>query len=190
MAINTSLYTVEAVVLLNGKGERLYAKYYKAPHENEVEDLILNKKKQLEFEKDLFNKTHKQNTDILLLDNHTVVYKEFTECILYVIGSLNENEILLYNVLQGISGAFDIVLKSEIDRRAIIENYDLVVLAIDEAVDDGIVIETNPTAIAARVTNAPTEDASNIKIDLSERGLLNAFNFAKKNLAERLQQGF
>ncbi|QPG74587.1 hypothetical protein FOA43_001918 [Brettanomyces nanus] len=191
MPINTSLYTVEAVVIVDNKGKRLFAKYYKAPHEDAVEDIVINKKKQLQFEKDLFGKTFKQgNNEIILFDNHAVVYNEFPDSILYVIGSLGENEVLLYNVLQGLSGALEIVLKNEVDKRSIQEFYDLVVLAIDETIDDGIVLETDSTAIAARVTNAPAEDVSNIKIDLSERGFLNAFKFAKKNLSERLQQGF
>ncbi|VEU22112.1 DEKNAAC103125 [Brettanomyces naardenensis] len=190
MTINTSLYSVEAVAILDNEGRRLFAKYYKAPHEDAVEDIVLNEKKQLQFEKDLFAKTFKQGNDIILFDNHAVVYREFPDCVLYVIGSLNENEVLLYNVLQGLSGALEIVLKNSVDKGSIQESYDLVVLTVDETVDDGIVLETDSTAIASRVTNAPTEDVANIKIDLSERGLLNAFNFARKNISDRLQQGF
>lgn len=189
MGFETSLYTVEAVILLDNTGKRLFAKYYKAPHEKAVDELIVSKSRQLQFEKMLFSKTYKQNSDVLLADNHTIVYKEFTESILYVVGSLSENEVLLYNVLQGLTGAFEILL-NEVDKRAILENYDLVALAIDETIDDGVVLETDPSAIAARVTSAPSEDATDIKIDLSERGLMNVFNFTKKNITERLQQGF
>ncbi|GME84596.1 unnamed protein product [Ambrosiozyma monospora] len=68
----------------------------------------------------------------------------------------------------------------------------MVILAIDETIDDGIILETDPGVIASRVTKPPTEDVA-IKIDLEkglEKGLFSAFNFAKKNISERLQQGF
>lgn len=76
------------------------------------------------------------------------------------------------------------------DKRTIIENYDLVSLAIDELVDDGIILETDPVVIASRVSKAPAADAPNMKnIDLSEQGLLNAWEFGKRRLAEQLRQG-
>ena len=70
-----------------------------------------------------------------------------------------------------------------------IENYDLVSLAIDETVDDGIILETDPVVVASRVSKPPAQDIVNVKeIDLSEQGLLNAWDFGKRKLAERLRQ--
>jgi hypothetical protein len=63
---------------------------------------------------------------------------------------------------------------------SIIENYDLVCLAIDELVDDGVLLETDPVTIVTRVSKPPAQDIGNVKnIDLSEQGLLNAWEFAK-----------
>ena len=45
--------------------------------------------------------------------------------------------------------------RQSVDRRTIIESYDLVSLAIDEIVDDGIILETDPTIIVQRVSRAP-----------------------------------
>lgn len=190
MSSNTSPYAINAVIILDNLKNRLYTKYYKCPHEESEYDLTTNQKKQKQFEADLFNKTHKQNADIILFENHIVVYKEYSDFIVYVVGGLDQNEVMLYNVLQGLTGAFEILLKSQLDKRSLLEDYDMIVIAIDETVDDGIILETDSIAISARVTNPPTEDANNIKIDLSEKGLLSAFNFAKKNISERLQQGF
>ena len=70
------------------------------------------------------------------------------------------------------------------------ENYDLVSLAIDEIVDDGIILETDPVIIASRVSKAPQQDAPTIRnIDLSEQGMLNIWEFGKSKLADRLRQG-
>lgn len=75
------------------------------------------------------------------------------------------------------------------DKRTIVENYDLVSLTIDEIIDDGIILETDPVMIASRVSRAPAADAPNMKnIDLSEQGLMNAWEFGKRRLAEGLRQ--
>ena len=80
--------------------------------------------------------------------------------------------------------------RNSVDKRTIIENYDLVSLCVDEIIDDGIILETDPMVIASRVSKAPAQDVPNVKgIDLSEQGLLNAWNFGKAQLAERIRQG-
>ena len=63
-------------------------------------------------------------------------------------------------------------------------------LAIDEIVDDGIILETDPLVVASRVSRPPVQDITAVKgIDLSEQGLLNAWEFGKMKLSERLRQG-
>jgi len=77
-----------------------------------------------------------------------------------------------------------------VDRRTIIENYDLVTLAVDEIVDDGIILETDAVVVSSRVSKPPQQDMTAVKgIDLSEQGLLNAWEFGKQKLSERLRQG-
>jgi hypothetical protein len=77
-----------------------------------------------------------------------------------------------------------------VDKRTVIENYDLVSLAIDEIVDDGIVLETDPVIVATRVSRPPAQDMASVQgIDLSEEGLLKGWNFAKAKLQDRLRQG-
>jgi hypothetical protein len=128
-----------------------------------------------------------------------------SDVMLYVVGGSDENEIvgasrrssglcvpmanlspqLLYNVILALRDSLSILLKNSTDKRTIIENYDLVALAIDEIVDDGIILETDPMVVSSRVSRAPAQDAPNMKnIDLSEQGLLNAWEFGKRKLAE------
>lgn len=75
------------------------------------------------------------------------------------------------------------------DRRTIIESYDLVSLAIDEIVDDGIILETDPTIIVQRVSRAPTQDVNLSRIDLSEQGVNNLAQLGKAKLTDWLRQG-
>jgi len=146
-------------------------------------------KDQKAFEKGLLEKTFKQTSDIILYDNRVVVFKMESDIMMYVVGGVDENEILLYNVVLALRDALNLLLKST-DKRSIIENYDLVSLAIDEIVDDGIVLETDPVAIASRVSRPPVQDITSVKgIDLSEQGIMNAWEFGKMKLSERLRQG-
>lgn len=181
-----SLYSVQAVLILDGQGERVFSKYYVAPHGG-VEDNVFDVKKQRKFEKELFAKTHKQDSEILLFDDHLVLYKEYIDVTLCLVASLEENEIVLQQVFSAFKGSLDLILNSGIDKKNIQENYDMVVLAIDEMIDNCVVLETDPSTIAARVSKPPKNDTQ-LTLDL-DKGLLGAWGFAKSKLQERLQQG-
>lgn len=62
-------------------------------------------------------------------------------------------------------------------------------LAIDEIVDDGVILEVDPVVVASRVSRAPAQDVTNIKgVDLSEQGVMNLLKFGQEKLAERMRQ--
>ena len=51
-------------------------------------------------------------------------------------------------------------------------------------------LETDPVVVASRVSRAPAQDITSVKgIDLSEQGIMNAWEFGKMKLAERMRQG-
>ncbi|ERF77034.1 hypothetical protein EPUS_07940 [Endocarpon pusillum Z07020] len=191
MAPSMSLHSVIAVLVLSPEAAdpRLFAKYYNGPHTSnnstEPKQPYANLKEQKAFEKGLLEKTAKQSSDVILYDNKVVVFKTEGDVMLYVVGGAEENEILLYNVALALRDSLAILFKNSTDKRTITENYDLVSLAIDEIVDDGIILETDPVIVSTRVSRAPAQDAPNMKnIDLSEQGLLNAWEFGKRKLAE------
>ncbi|KAF3941610.1 hypothetical protein ABW19_dt0208810 [Dactylella cylindrospora] len=190
---NLSLFSVNAILILDQDGSRVLAKYFSAPHPTAPGEPGSNPyptiKEQKAFESGLFSKTAKQSNDIILYDNRIVVYKQESDVTLFVIGSLSENEILLYNVVLALRESLSILLKNTTDKRTIIENYDLVSLAIDEIVDDGIVLETDPAAVAARVSKPPAHELNPQKLDFSEQGLYNAWNIGSKIIANKLREG-
>jgi len=113
-----------------------------------------------------------------------------SDVMMYVVGGMEENEIMLYNVILALRDSMHLLFKQSVDKRTIIENYDLVSLAIDEIIDDGIILETDPTIIVSRVSRAPTQDAAQLKgIDLSEQGMNNLAQFGKAKLGDWLRQG-
>ncbi|KAK6348670.1 Golgi-to-ER vesicle coat component [Orbilia javanica] len=193
MSGNLSLFTINAILIIDQDGNRVLAKYYSAPHPIAPGEPGSNPyptlKDQQNFEKGLHQKTYKQSSDIILYDNRIVVYKPESDVTLYVIGSLSENPILLYNVVLALRDSLSILLKNTTDKRTIIENYDLVSLAIDEIVDDGIVLETDPSAVAARVSKPPAHELNPQKLDFSEQGLYNAWNIGSKIIANKLREG-
>ncbi|KAM6288948.1 LOW QUALITY PROTEIN: coatomer subunit zeta-1-like [Aegotheles albertisi] len=90
VALEPSLYTVKAVLILDNDGERLFAKYY--------DDTYPSAKEQKSFEKNIFSKTQRSDSEIALLEGLTVVYKGI-DLYFYVIGSSCENELMLTAVL-------------------------------------------------------------------------------------------
>ncbi|KAM5381048.1 hypothetical protein ACJZ2D_003163 [Fusarium nematophilum] len=232
MSPGMTLFSVQAILILSTEdGSRIFAKYFSpphaAPHGAETADKLFRKapasasgnpysdvKSQKAFEKGLIEKTAKQTGDIILYDNRIVLYKMESDVMMYVVGSVDENEILLYNTVLALRDSLHLLFKSvpplpvesgatgrgkegltwrkrrqSVDKRTIVENYDLVSLAIDEIVDDGIILETDPTIIVQRVSRAPTQDLPMGRIDLSEQGVNNLAQLGKSKLADWLRQG-
>ncbi|KAH8147382.1 uncharacterized protein LAJ45_08538 [Morchella importuna] len=191
MSPNLTLFSVNAVLLLTNTGTRLLAKYYHPPHSPASSaPPYPTPASQAAFEKGLTEKTATAGNDIILYDGRVVVFKTEGDVVLYVVGGADENELLLWNALLALRDTLSILLRNTVDKRTILEHFDVVSLAVDEVVDDGVILETDPATIAARVTKQPMEDAPSVKnIDLSEQGLLNAWEFGKRQLADRLRQG-
>ncbi|KAK3174991.1 hypothetical protein OEA41_002237 [Lepraria neglecta] len=196
MSPNMSLFSVNAILLLSTDDRsRILTKYYSAPHhppnaskEEPGSNPYPTVKEQKAFEKGLLEKTTKSNSDIILYDGRIVVFKMEGDVMMYVVGGSEENEILLFGVVLCLRDALSILLKNSTDKRTLIENYDLVSLAIDEIVDDGIILEVDPVIVASRVSRAPAQDVANIKgVDLSEQGVYNLLEFGKNKLAERMR---
>ena len=68
-------------------------------------------KSQKAFEKGLLEKTAKQTSDIILYDNKIVLYKSESDVMLYVVGGLEENEIMLYNVILALRDSLHLLFK-------------------------------------------------------------------------------
>ncbi|KAK0728983.1 Longin-like domain-containing protein [Apiosordaria backusii] len=197
MAPGMSLYSVNAILILSSEdGSRIFSKWYNPPHQAagqssstaapaSAQNPFADKTAQVRFEKALLQKTAKQTGDILLFDNRVVLYKMEADVAIYVVGGVEENEILLYNVLLALRDALHLLFKQSVDKRTIIENYDLVSLAIDEIVDDGVVLETDPTIIVQRCSKAPSQDTNLGRIDpFTEQGMNNLAQIGKSKILE------
>lgn len=78
---------------MDNDGNRIFAKYFDTNNASTV-------KEQKAFEKSLFAKTHRANSEVIMLDGMTCVYKSNVDLFFYVMGSCNDNEVFNFTVSQ------------------------------------------------------------------------------------------
>ena len=78
--------------------------------------------------------------DIILYDGHLAVYKHSLDLIFYMLGGPLENELMLYSALTAFMDAVHLLLRNQVEKRAVLENLDCVILCLDETIDDGYVL--------------------------------------------------
>ena len=79
--------------------------------------------------------------DIILYDGRLAVYKHSLDLIFYLIANQDENELMISTALSAFSDAVHMLLRNQVEKRAVLENLDLVLLCLDETIDDGYVIQ-------------------------------------------------
>jgi hypothetical protein len=80
---------------------------------------------------------HTCSADIILYDGRLAVFRHSLDLIFYIIGGATENEIMLYSALTAFSDAVHLLLRNQVEKRAVLENLDMVLLCLDETIDDG-----------------------------------------------------
>ena len=150
-----SLYTIKGIIVLDNDGHRIWANYYDP-------NVFPSIKEQKKFEKCLFGKTSRANVDdvdIIMLDNSTILYKSKVDLYFYVIGGAKENELLLMSVLNCVFDSISLILRKSVEKSSVYQNMDMIMLAMDEICDNGIVLEFDASAVADKV-GIQTEDVS------------------------------
>ncbi|GAA6001486.1 coatomer subunit zeta [Rhodotorula paludigena] len=193
--MNLHLNMITAVLLIDHDSNRILAKYYQpahpdprtpAAHKHPFQSL----KDQRAFEAQVWEKTRRQNGDLLLLDHHLVLYKQSIDLAFYVVAPAHENELMLQATLTAFYDAVALLLRHQVEKRSILENLDLVVLALDETIDNGIVLETDPITIASRVSRPKPDATVNLAdIQLNEQSIMQAFTTVRDKIGQRILQG-
>jgi hypothetical protein len=75
--------------------------------------------------------------DIILYDGRLAVYKHSLDLIFYLIANQDENELMINTALSAFSDAVHMLLRNQVEKRAVLENLDLVLLCLDETIDEG-----------------------------------------------------
>ena len=85
-----------------------------------------------------------QASEIIMLDGLTILYKSSVDLFFYVMGSSYENELLLMSALDVLFDSLNMILKKEFEKKALMEHLDMVMMAVDEICDQGILLEHDP----------------------------------------------
>lgn len=139
---------IKALIILDTDGSRVACKYCSRP---DFPDFGA----QTEFERKLYKKVRsggsKADAEVVLIEGLTCVYKSGTDVNLFVVGSGDENELILVAVLESLAESLSILVRHGLDKRNLFGNLELVLLAMDELVDGGVILELDATAVANRV---------------------------------------
>jgi len=168
LQLEPSLYTVKAIAILDQDGDRILARYF--------DNTFATVKEQKAFEKNLFTKTHRANSEIIMLDGITCVYRCNVDLYFYVMGSTHENELILASVLNCLYDSISQVLRKNVEKRALMDNLDIAMLAIDEICDGGIILEADSNAVVSRVALRQDD------IPLGEQTVAQVLQSAKEQL--------
>lgn len=79
--------------------------------------------------------------------------------------------------------------RPQIDKRSIIDHFEQVCLVVDETIDRGIILETDPLEIVTRVqrkSDNPSEGMSPISSESAASALSGMFSFAKEKIARTI----
>lgn len=144
---------IGACLIMDSNGNRIAVKYY--------DQALATQEAQEQFEKNLIRKTARANAktdpEIIMLETFTAVYRYISDVQFYIVGSSQENELFLLDTLTTLTDSVVSILRGQVDKRMTLENLDLVFIALDELCDNGIVLETESAALAARVTGRSSE---------------------------------
>lgn len=177
MSFLPSLQTIKGVCILDNDGKRVVSKYY-----DTKDQTFATAKDQKVFEGKVFKATEKSSSEIVAINNYTVVFRSNVDLFFYVFGDSRENELMLLSVLNAMYESISMILRKNVEKRALFDHMDSILLICDEIVDRGILLECDPNNIVNRV-HVKTED-----IPLSEQtvtqvsyDILKSFNWLSQS---------
>lgn len=174
------IHQIKGLFILDKEGKRLLSKYYS-------NDLKSNLSKQLNLEESVSSKTIKSkiqptgDIDIIMIESYNIVYQNVQDVYFFVVGAGYENELVLSEVLSGFIDGLLMLFRNQLNKRTFLENFDLIVLSLDEVLEDGIIIETDATAIAQKV--AAVESGTDTAVEGAET-FTQVFKSARDQLSE------
>jgi len=149
--MEVSMKTVKSLLILDNDGKRILAKYYDNSYESLNEQKI--------FEKKLFQATKKSDSEIVLIDGKTVVYKSHVDLFFYIVGDVTENELLLNQILTSLYRSIDALLRHNVEKRFLLNSMEKIYLIVDLMLDsDGILMEIDPISIIKQVPTRREEE--------------------------------
>lgn len=87
----------------------------------------------------------------MTVDNYVAIFRCYSDMTIFIIGHIDDNELILGQLLDCMHECFDRIFRKGIERKSLIDNMSGVILVIDELLDQGIVMHLEPSTILARI---------------------------------------
>jgi hypothetical protein len=121
--------------------------------------------------------------DVVIFENTVCVFKHEVDLFFYLFADANENELVLAEVLSALIDSLQLIFRNQCEKRTFLENFDLIVLTVDEVIDNGLIMEIDAQTIAQKVVNTESGlGASNSGEEVD--ALSQVFASAKDQVAE------
>ena len=186
---------IRGVVVLDKEGGVLISKYYNAPDLTHAKMEEFNQR--LHKKKSRFTDSSMYHNNFFSIDHFVAFFREYDDLSVFVLGTQNDNELILSDVLDTIHEVLDTCFARGINRKSLTENMVKVILTIDELVDEGIILTTELDEILDRInhqggshstTTATVEStqAQDAPQEAAGYSFSSVFSSAKSSLAKTL----
>ena len=155
---------IKFIIILDNSGKLIYGKYF----------IDKDQERQREFEKQLCFQVKNLNIsqgelDIFNIDDYNILVKIIGE-IAYFIGlNENDNECLGYNFCKIFENCVGNITNDNFGRQKIFDNLDKIMLIIDEMVDNGLIINSDPDSIDKLISHQNESGSKFISFGTSEQ---------------------
>ena len=155
---------IKFIIILDNSGKLIYGKYF----------IDKDQERQREFEKQLCFQVKNLNIsqgelDIFNIDDYNVFVKIIGEIAYFIGVNEDDNECLGYNFCKIFETCLGSITNDNFDRQKIYDNLDKIMLIIDEMVDNGLIINTDPESIEKLISHQDGSESKFISFGTSEQ---------------------
>jgi len=135
---NLLVCKIKFIIFFDNDGKRLYSKYYD-------QNLIkIQKEFEIKLSKFVINNNIQRNdVDIFIFEEFTIVSKISPEIAIFIGSSENTNECLLVNFYDSLEYCLFNIIENSLTKEKLLENYDKIIILIDELINDGLIMNIN-----------------------------------------------
>lgn len=164
---------------MDSEGKRLFVRYFGNS------SFFPSTKEQIAFERYVWEKTSKNpNGEILSVKSLSVLYKFYSDLLIFFVAAEHENEILVNCAFEAFCEVLESSHKDLLDKKAFLNDYDAAVVLLDEIVDRGVIVETDATTLKKRLDLMKKGQSTSIFDIAQEKSLAGAFAAAKTHLTK------
>lgn len=142
--MNDIVGLIKFILILDNSGQRIYTRYY-----DKKLDTIESQK---ELEKKICSSTDKLNVykndvDIFNLNEYLIISNISNEVAIFIGADEDDNEVLLSNFYDIFEKVILNIIQNGLSRERLLNNYEELIIAVDEMVNNGIVMNCDAEAI-------------------------------------------